>query len=375
MGAIEAFVIFFIVGSLALLYLVLRKHRRRLQDEALLKEARELAARYEVEAAPARERCEEEEAKHECSFWFVDAQYILAFDTRSSGAVTLPAFQALHQIPGALHKHTITRNDAFRATLTAEYCAVSHRWFDPREPDKGGEQLRALQDYLRRHRQIRYVWYDFWSMPQDERTAQQREEGKPDTRTPAQRVEFTWMLRNVNMLYLGCSVLILLDLSYISRFWTQFEAWLSMQLVSRDGLQPAPPNRRRCEVVPIVNANSIMAESLFAMWASKTPDEARAVLEKDDVTVTNQGDKVTQLGKLAKLDEEAREVMILGAGGGPVAALAAGGGSGGRSMWASSQSVAVGGSSISQAREAAPSADDGGGVEMGSMRAAASGRV
>ena len=53
----------------------------------------------------------------------------------------------------------------------------------------------------------------------------------------------------------------------------------------------------------------------------------------------------------------------------------AGGASGGRSMRASSQSVAVGASSISQAREAAPSADDGGGVEMGSMRAAASGRV
>ena len=33
----------------------------------------------------------------------------------------------------------------------------------------------------------------------------------------------------VNMLYLGTTVLILLDLSYVSRFWTQFEAWLSMQ--------------------------------------------------------------------------------------------------------------------------------------------------
>ena len=31
------------------------------------------------------------------------------------------------------------------------------------------------------------------------------------------------------MLYLGMSVLILLDRSYSSRFWTNYEAWLSMQ--------------------------------------------------------------------------------------------------------------------------------------------------
>ena len=32
-----------------------------------------------------------------------------------------------------------------------------------------------------------------------------------------------------NMLFLGTTVLILYDLSYASRFWTQFEAWLGMQ--------------------------------------------------------------------------------------------------------------------------------------------------
>ena len=118
----------------------------------------------------------------------------------------------------------------------------------------------ALQEYLRRHPQIRYVWYDFWCMPQDERTAADQ----PDTRTPTELVDFKWMLKNVNMLYLGMSVLILLDLSYVSRFWTQFEAWLSMQRIGRDGLHPALENERRCEVVPIVNANSIMAASLYA---------------------------------------------------------------------------------------------------------------
>ena len=38
-------------------------------------------------------------------------------------------------------------------------------------------------------------------------------------RTPAEKVDFKMMLQNVNMLYLGVKVLILLDLSYLGRFW------------------------------------------------------------------------------------------------------------------------------------------------------------
>ena len=47
---------------------------------------------------------------------------------------------------------------------------------------------------------------DFWCMPQGKRTA-------------AEKVAFDHMLSNINFLYLGCDVLILLDLSYLSRFW------------------------------------------------------------------------------------------------------------------------------------------------------------
>ena len=74
----------------------------------------------------------------------------------------------------------------------------------------------------------------------------------------------------------------------------------------RRGLEPATPAERRCEVVPIVNANSIIAEGLYAIWATKTPAQAHEVLSKDDVMVTNQRDKETQLAKLVKLDEEVR---------------------------------------------------------------------
>ena len=39
-------------------------------------------------------------------------------------------------------------------------------------------------------------------------------------RTADDAAHFKWMLRNVNLLYLGCAVLIVMDISYLSRFWT-----------------------------------------------------------------------------------------------------------------------------------------------------------
>ena len=60
------------------------------------------------------------------------------------------------------------------------------------------------------------VWFDFSSMPQE-------------PRTPEEEDEFKGMLSNINVIFLGTQVLILLDMTYTSRFWTQAEAWMSMQ--------------------------------------------------------------------------------------------------------------------------------------------------
>jgi hypothetical protein len=40
-------------------------------------------------------------------------------------------------------------------------------------------------------------------------------------RSPADKAEFRIMLPNINMLYLGCTVLVMMDRSYMSRFWTR----------------------------------------------------------------------------------------------------------------------------------------------------------
>ena len=53
---------------------------------------------------------------------------------------------------------------------------------------------------------MRRAGFDYSSMPQGERNEQEQQ-------------DFLRMLRQVNLLYLGCHVLVLLDLSYLSRFW------------------------------------------------------------------------------------------------------------------------------------------------------------
>lgn len=128
-------------------------------------------------------------------------------------------------------------------------------------------------------------------------------------RSVADDIQFKHMLKHANLLYLGTRVLILLDLSYIGRFWTLFEAWLSMQAVSPEGLKPATPEQQRFDIVPIHGANNITGESLKAMWATRTPQEAYDLLKEPDVTVTNQSDKTVQLDKLLQLDDEVREAM------------------------------------------------------------------
>lgn len=75
-------------------------------------------------------------------------------------------------------------------------------------------RAQTVKKYLDENPRVKWVWYDEWCMPQ----------GK--NKTPDEKAEFKTMLANINMLYLSTRVLILYDLSYNSRFWTQFEAWV-----------------------------------------------------------------------------------------------------------------------------------------------------
>ena len=90
---------------------------------------------------------------------------------------------------------------------------------------------------------------------------------------------------------------------------TQFEAWLSMQSASEHGLRPATMQEQRFTIETIMNGNSILAQSLCAMWANKIPEEAYEVLANADVTVTNQSDKDKQLPKLYALNDQVKALV------------------------------------------------------------------
>ena len=86
----------------------------------------------------------------------------------------------------SLVEKTITRDGAFRASPKDEgILAVSHRWFNPAQPDKDGLQLHEIKEHLVKHEELKFVWFDYWCMPQGERT-------------PAEDVAFLHMLKKIN---------------------------------------------------------------------------------------------------------------------------------------------------------------------------------
>ena len=291
-------------------------------------------------------------------FWFVEADWLRA---RPPG-LSMPHHQLLlQQHPEALVQRPIRFSDVLSGRLVKEgYGAVSHRWMRPDRPDPDNTQLREVCAWLEEDRSIRYVWLEYgrsaartlhrmrsaartlprmsarhripvtpvvqsdpspatagglclsctalaspvpsrseWCMPQFDRTEDEQ-------------LSFRRMLSHVNLLYLGMKVLILLDVSYISRFWTQFEGWLSMQMVTAQGLKSAVgSNAVRHTIRCIYNAvQGIDDLRLIEMWATKTPLEAFTVLSRPDVSVTNQSDKDSQLPKIHEIDSQVQNGFI-----------------------------------------------------------------
>jgi biotin operon repressor/ribosomal protein L13E len=264
-----------------------------LPDSESQKLQEEVVACVRQEEAEAQADVAREQEADEVTFYFVDAKYL-----RNTAKETVPSFQQLKRQPNVLIKRVFSRGDAYRRKYEAEYLAVSHRWERSEEPDVEGVQFASIKDFLSKEGAgIKYVWFDFWCMPQ----------GK---RTPAETVYFKWMLLNVNLLYLGTKVLLLVDISYVSRFWTQFEAWLSLQTTTSTGLCAAPPRERRSTIKCIHNATSGSEDAkLLSMWSTATPEDAQKVLRSHDVVVTNQGDKDVQLEKTAYINDEVREAF------------------------------------------------------------------
>jgi hypothetical protein len=82
-----------------------------------------------------------------------------------------------------------------------------------------------------------------------------------------------------------------------------------MQRPDRSGLRPAHDSKRRCDIVCIHNAPDTFKAALVDMWKNKSPSEAKGILRKPDVQVTNQGDKDLQLSKLGVIHDQVKSSM------------------------------------------------------------------
>ena len=153
------------------------------------------------------------------------------------------------------------------------------------------DRLKAIKAYLEAHPDIEWVWFDYSSMPQG------------DDRTPKEKAEFDLMLAAIADLYLTARVLILLDGSYASRFWTLTEAWCSMQTVTPEGLRPATEAECRYTISCIHNATTeTTAKGLVDLVSIQTPEAMHDILRKPDVFVTNVKDKETMLPKIREIN-------------------------------------------------------------------------
>ena len=81
---------------------------------------------------------------------------------------------------------------------------------------------------MRKHPHIRGVWMDYLCVPQGQKDAQELD-------------FFQFTLDNIKMLYLSGQVLIFLDIQYMGRFWTQYEAFLALHSGTPRGIMPKTP--------------------------------------------------------------------------------------------------------------------------------------
>ena len=172
-----------------------------------------------------------------CTFFMLDAAFVRTFPGKS-----LPFIQEIrddYTTEEPLVEVALDYADVVKGTHIETTLAVSHRWMQPDDPDPDGEQLKALKGFLNspNGKKIERVWIDSACMPQDH---------PKGSRSAEDAAAFKRMLKEVNRLYLGTTVLILLDMSYVSRFWTQFESWLSMQFATPSGPGTRASRSRGC---------------------------------------------------------------------------------------------------------------------------------
>lgn len=94
----------------------------------------------------------------------------------------------------------------------------------------------------------------------------------------------------------------------------QFEAWLSFQKPTADGLVGVglchgADIKPRCTVMALHDTGSAFEEALEKTWSRRTTSEAYKALSHDQIQVTNKSDKTMQLHKIPQLDDLVKMLM------------------------------------------------------------------
>ena len=100
----------------------------------------------------------------------------------------------------------------------------------------------------------------------------------------------------------------------VTRFWTQFEAWLALQAMTSQGLHGVlntAGQKKRYSIVGVLTANTkeridLLATQIEDMWGTATAEVAYKNLKHKNITVTSQKDKEIHLPKIKLLNEDVK---------------------------------------------------------------------
>ncbi len=226
----------------------------------------------------------------------------------------LKGFQDLRRSKQLEELH-VTKQEVLSGALRERHklLAISYPWQGFGDPDSTNERLDTVVAYLEKERpDIEHVWWDFMCVPQDT-TSGEIEHPYPTTyhKNDFDELYFKTMINEggVNLIYLGAYVLSIANALYIQRFWTQFEFYLGTRCVAGSAFGATDARLVvRC-IQSLKDSTDEQSKALFAKWRNKTTAEAKAILAKRDVTVTNQSDKDNLLDKLPKLEMEYVEIF------------------------------------------------------------------
>ena len=232
----------------------------------------------------------------EISFFFLDADRLRG--DAGGDISTLPRFQDA-RAAGLLFRSPSASRTAAACTSAVRRGVAPLGGAGRADPD--GVQL-AVRAFLAERPTIKWLWIDYCRMRKRAPTAR---------RARCTSAPSSTRCSGASLLYLGCTVLLLLDVSFQSRFWTQFEAWLAMQRATVSGLMPTPLKTSSGVRHGIHNAQEEHKRGCSA-GASKTVQDAREILAKPDVTVTNQKDKDEQLPKIHMINEQVTKMFAAG---------------------------------------------------------------